>query len=85
MGNLGIHIVAQGPGWNVGIRAVWVPSMPIEGAICIGTNLGDELTSHLEERLLDQAQAQASYTPPPFFRVVRVAYPNVWFLTSNPL
>ena len=22
---------------------------------------------------------------PPFFGVVRAAYPNVWFLTSNPL
>ena len=40
--------------------------------------------NHLEERLLDQAQAQASYTPP-FFWVVCVAYPNVWFLTSNPV
>ena len=38
--------------------------------------------NHLEERLLDQAQARASYTPP-FFGVVRVAYPIVWFLTSN--
>ena len=40
--------------------------------------------NHLEERLLDQAQVRASYTPP-FLGVVRVAYPNVWFLTSNPL
>ena len=39
--------------------------------------------NHLEERLLDQAQARASYTP--LFWVVRVAYPNVWFLTFNPL
>ena len=32
--------------------------------------------NHLEERLLDQAQARASYTPPPFFWVIRVAYPK---------
>ena len=30
--------------------------------------------NHLEERLLDQAQARASYTP--FFGVIRVAYPK---------
>ena len=40
--------------------------------------------NHLEERLLDQAQARVSYTPP-LFGVVCVAYPNVWFLMSNPL
>ena len=39
--------------------------------------------NHLEERLLDQAQARALYTP--FLGVVRVAYPKVWFLASNPL
>ena len=38
--------------------------------------------NHIEERLLDQARAQASYTPP-FFGVVCVAYSNVWFLTSK--
>ena len=32
------------------------------------------LQNHLEERLLDQAQARALYTP--FFGVVRVAYPK---------
>ena len=37
--------------------------------------------NNLEERLLDQAQAQASYTP--FFQVVRIAYPNAWFSTSK--
>ena len=42
------------------------------------------LENHLVERLLDQAQARASYTPP-FFGVVRVAYPDVWFVTSKPL
>ena len=31
--------------------------------------------NHLEERLLDQAQAQALYTPP-FLGVIRVAYPK---------
>ena len=35
------------------------------------------------KRLLDQAQARAPETP--FFGVVCVAYPKVWFLTSNPL
>ena len=32
-------------------------------------------TNHLEERLLDQAQARASYTPP-FWGAIRVAYPR---------
>ena len=31
--------------------------------------------NHLEERLLDHAQARASYTPR-FFWVIRVAYPK---------
>ena len=34
--------------------------------------------------LLDQAQVRASYTPPPFFGVVRVAYPNM-ILDVQPL
>ena len=40
--------------------------------------------SRLEESLLDQAQARASYNPR-FFGVVRAAYPNAWFLMGNPL
>ena len=31
--------------------------------------------NHLEERLLDQVQARASHTPP-FWGVIRVAYPK---------
>ena len=38
----------------------------------------------LKERLLDQAQARASYTPP-FFGVVRVAYSKLWYRMSDPL
>ena len=53
-----------------------------QGHICGST--GKLSKNHLEERLLDQAQARALYTPL-FLGVVRVVYPNVWFLTSNPL
>ena len=38
--------------------------------------------NHLEERLLDQAQVRASYTPPSWGSF---DYPNVWFLTYNAL
>ena len=40
--------------------------------------------NHLEERLLDQAQARASYTPP-FLGGFRVSYPKLWFRMSDPL
>ena len=42
------------------------------------------MENHLEERLLDQAQARASYTPP-LLGVIRVAYPKACYWMSNPL
>ena len=44
--------------------------------------LATSVLNHLEERLLNQAQAQVLYTP--LFGVVRVAYPDAWFLTLTP-
>ena len=39
--------------------------------------------NHLEERLLDQAQARTPYTPA--WGVIRVAYPKAWYWMFNPL
>ena len=62
----------------ISVLVAGLPARPFELMVSLMI-----VRNHLEERLLDQAQARASYTP--FFGVVRVAYPNVWFLTSNPL
>ena len=61
----------------------WPPHLRFD--ILLRTPFCGVFCNHLEERLLDQALVRASYTPPPPFGVVRVAYPNIWFLTSNPL
>ena len=80
---------AHGPGY-MGLAPLcgWVPSVnkrwpkpnpkPEEGP--------QQKSNHFGERLLDQAQAWALYTPPPIrFGVVRVAYPEIWYQASNPL
>ena len=54
------------------------PPCPSRTLVLPHGGVGDRLLvnqNHLEERLLDQAQARALYTPP-FFWVICVAYPK---------
>ena len=62
--------------------------MPVQGRVLAyksGCKAARTKKDHPEERLLDQAQTQAPYTP--FFGggVIRVAKPKVWYWMSNPL
>ena len=51
--------------------------------LSIFVHVGTVLKSPRREVVRSSAGASVVY--PPFLGVVRVAYPNVWFLTSNPL
>ena len=62
---MGIHVVATSG-----------PCSPPKPHIFEVFRLLSGTWDHLEERLLDQAQALALYIPPPFLGVVRVAAAN---------